>query len=88
MRYALVDVMLEDEQASPDIRRFARVVKRSLREHHGIYVRPLVSPALQTTRGARRSHAAGAAPDRTTRSVGHILRSRVAAYFDQGTLVR
>ncbi len=89
MRYALVDVMLEDEQASlEDIRHYARVVKRSLREHQGVYVRPLVARSTANDpRSARRSHAAEQRRGDRRDPSAHILVMEAVAYTDGDTVI-
>ena len=65
------DVMLEDEQASlEDIRHYARVVKRSLREHQGVSGRRWWHAAPQTTPAAQ----GAATPPSSAAATGATLR--------------
>ena len=64
------------------------MVKRSLREHQGVYVRPLVARSTANDpRSARRSHAAEQRRGDRRDPSGHILVMEAVAYTDGDTVI-
>ncbi|MBN8442858.1 MAG: undecaprenyl/decaprenyl-phosphate alpha-N-acetylglucosaminyl 1-phosphate transferase [Thauera sp.] len=88
-RYALVDIQLDDEQASTDaIRRYARLVRLRLRKHQHMHVRPLIKRnSANDPRIARRLEVENDLRRQDRRNPhAHVLVMEVDAFVDGGVV--
>ena len=88
-QYGIVEVALENDAASvDDIRRYARKIKRGLREHQGLYVRPFIERnSSNDPRAVKRNVGADQRRSDRRAPATHILVMEAVADVDNGNIV-
>lgn len=88
VRYALVDIKLEDESATAEVtRRYVRLVRRRLREHQHVRVRPLIKRSRSNERRSANIVVEHDRRDRQRRDPkAHVLIAEIDAHVGDGRI--